>query len=183
MPKLSAYLSSKFFRGSLTPEGIVEELMKLKIANKPNYMPLGKLFGHALGFEETVLDPDVPQPANKKGPSILLLGQFKGLCYETGELKEAAGAYVPNYFRKMVQGQIEAARATGQGALFAIEMGVELTGRTIPFAWVVTNLVPDDAASPMGQLEAKLGNLGIPLISGPDNKPIALEHTKSKKAA
>jgi hypothetical protein len=183
MTKLSAYISSKFFRGSLSPDAINEKLVEMKINKQANYLPLGKLIGHAVGFEETIVPDDMPKLANKKENSILLIGKFEAICYETGEVKEAAGAYLPTYFRKMVQGQIDAGKANGEGALFAIEMGAELTGRTIPWAWVVTNLIPDDVESPMGRLKAKLDGLGTPLLTGHNGEPLLIGTDKKKAKA
>jgi hypothetical protein len=149
MTKLAKYLDPAFFRGSLTPDDILAALYKARDSKKPNYIALGEMFGEAVGTE-TLQQSDDPRYAGKD-PTLNIVGQFQGICYETGEIREAAGAILPNYFRKLVAGQIERNK---DGALFHIEIGVELTGRTIPWAWCVVNKMETNPDSKFGRMAA-----------------------------
>jgi hypothetical protein len=174
MAKLSAYISSKFFRGTYTQDDMLQMLYAAKAAGKENYVPLGKLRGEGVSFETTINRSDDPEMA-KREPSVLIVGKFEAINYETGEVKMAAGAYLPIYFRKMIVAQL----GTGESANMAVEIGIELTGRTIPFAYCVSPLLKWQSDGLL-QLDNAMKEEGIDFYARPS---IAIAAPEKKKVA
>ena len=185
MSRIASNISPKFFRGTKTTDNILEELYSLKAAKKPNYIAMGQLVGKGVDHEVVT-----NQVKNDKGEledrdSIAISGQFEAICLETGEVKYATTAYLPTYFAKMVRGMIK----QGDSPEFAVEIGVELTGRTIPWTWVVADLLPKDESSPLERMKSKLiGNANFklpPALIGQELHPDheKAENKKSNKAA
>jgi len=156
MAKLKAYIDNKFWRATLTPEQILEKLYDKKSKGEENYWALGKLIGEGVSFETV---PNRNAEMIDKEPSVLIVGDFTGISYLTGEVREAMGAFLPAYFRKMIVAQMQRNQGINE-TVFAIEIGVELTGRTIPWAWTVSNILPPDKSSAKQRLIDKLEELG-----------------------
>lgn len=177
MANLKGYVAMDFFRNGKTQNEIMKQLVILQASRKgtadENAVPemkLGTVVGHAFGFEtKTKVDKDTGEART----STLLIGDFTVTSFATGEVKDAAGIYLPSFFTKLVKDQL--GNEPG-GALFAVTIGIELTGANIPTAWTVERMIGRDPESPMAQLQAKLraaGYLGTeykpPLqLTGPD---------------
>jgi hypothetical protein len=81
----------------------------------------------------------------KKLASIMLTGTFGMESALSGHTYEHADLYLPNGYAR----QIEAALALGAEKVeFDVDVGIEATGRTIPYAWTVIAYLRASNASP-----------------------------------
>jgi hypothetical protein len=121
----------------------------------PVEIKLGSIIGHAFGSETKT------QTDSKTGEartSILVVGDFVATSFITGEQKESVGFYLPSFFAKLVAEQI--GKEPG-GALFAVNIGIELTNANIPTAWTVERIQGRDPESPMARLQRELREKGL----------------------
>lgn len=157
MANLKGYVAMDFFRAGKTQNDLMKELVLLQANRKgtadeagPVEIKMGSIVGHAFGSE---IKQNEDKQTGEMRTSILLTGDFQVTSFRTGEVKDAAGIYVPSFFSKLVADQIS--KEAG-GALFAITIGIELTNANIPTAWTVERMLGRDPESPMAQLQAKL---------------------------
>lgn len=93
---------------------------------------LARIFGIATGHEEKMNT----LPDGSVSKSIFVKGMFQSESYITGELSEASGVYFPMAYAEKI-----AAVFDGLGVKTVevdCDIGVEATGKTIPYEWVVT---------------------------------------------
>lgn len=119
-------------------------------------------------------------PNGDLNTSLVAIGEFECVNYATGEVFEAPAAYLPGYYLEGAKAALE--RFSGDGT--AIELAVEVlavaTGKAVPVAYEVRNLIPREADSPMNKLKARLaatkkGLRGLP----PPVAPLALDAPKA----
>ena len=161
MAKLKSAIAMKFFRGGDSQDDILAKLYVLKSEGKENYLKLGQLLGEGIDFQDRENVMKEKDGTEKLQKSVCIVGSFEAVCFATGEVQEAAGAYLPAFFADMVKGMVK----SGERPSFAIEIGAELTGRSIPWSWVVTNLAPPSQDSAIQKLKRQLaarGELRLP---------------------
>lgn len=92
---------------------------------------VGRVFGIATGVERKVNT----LPDGTPSESIVLKGTFQADGYVTGETGESSNVYLPMAYAEQV------ATIFAQGEVNTVEIdcdiGIEATGKTIPYEWVV----------------------------------------------
>lgn len=112
----------------------VDWIMKNVVAKGPGTrVALARLIGVAT--DATV------QQNNVKGQmidSIKLIGEFELTVFETGEVVIAGAAYLPKKWGTQVKMALDAAGDDkGKRAEMLLTLGVQATGKSIPYSWTV----------------------------------------------
>lgn len=119
---------------------------------------LGRIFGFVTG----IADKENTLPNGEKAKSIVCNGQFETENYLTGEVSAASSVYFPSSFSEAIKAMFAA-----DDALKVVEVdtdiGLEATGKTIAYTWVVINHISGEAQTPLKVLRGKR--------SRPDNAP------------
>jgi hypothetical protein len=109
---------------------------------------LGRVFGICTGFERKM-----NTVGDKVIPSISIRGNFQAENYFTGEVSESASVYLPGALAEKLVTMFE-----GDENLKTIEIdtdiGVEATGKTIPYAWTATQWIDGDKQNPLARLKS-----------------------------
>lgn len=136
-------------------------------------VPLGQI----AGVIYDVIEKPGTLPNGEAKTSLLAMGDFQAVNYETGEVYEAHAAYLPGYF-------IEALNAIFRKARNGIvEVGIEIvaepTGidektnlpKAIPFAYGVRNLIARRADDPLEALKRRMLAGGMLRLPAPQTAP------------
>lgn len=119
---------------------------------KGTLVMLGRVFGFVTGVSEK----QNTLPNGDKATSIVCNGQFETESYLTGEVSSATAVYFPSSFSEAIK------------AMFAVDeslkmvevdtdIGVEATGKAIPYTWAVVNHIEGADQTPLKALKAKRG--------------------------
>jgi len=113
---------------------------------------LGRVFGFVTGITEKA----GKLPNGEPSVSIVANGQFETENYHTGEVSQASAVYLPNAAAEALKAQFA---ADPDVKLIEIDMdvGLEATGKTIPYSWYVANHVEGQAATPLKALKSRRG--------------------------
>jgi len=122
-------------------------------------VPLGQIVG--VGYQ--AIDKEGALPDGTLKTSVLIMGDFEGTVYETGEVITAAAAYLPGYFADAIKAALTAGQP-GRPVQFAIEIVAEPTGidektglpKGIPFAYGIRNLIARQAENPLEAMKRQL---------------------------
>jgi hypothetical protein len=121
-------------------------------------LPVGQIVGRIFEVNERLFDVG-GEPQTR----IYAVGEFEAMNYATGEVFESTVADLPSYFLESVRGAL--ARNDGAAVLVGIEIVLCATGKSIPYAYEVRNLVPREADNPLNRIKAlmaKKGTLRLP---------------------
>lgn len=118
-------------------------------------VPLGQI----AGVIYDVVEKPGTLPNGEPKTSLLALGDFQAVNYETGEVTEAKAAYLPGYFAEALRALF--VRAGAKVIQCGIEVVAEPTGldektnlpKSIPFAYGVRNLMARRADDPLEQVK------------------------------
>lgn len=91
---------------------------------------VGRIYGIATGYSRK----NNTLPDGKVTESIVVNGMFHGESYLTGELSEASSVYFPMAYAEKIAACFEMGSRTVE---VDCDVGVEATGKTIPYEWVV----------------------------------------------
>lgn len=137
-------------------------------------VPLGQIAGSILEIQEK---PGT-LPNGEPKTSLLAIGEFEAICYETGEVMTAYAAYLPGYFAQALKVNLE----NGRGGMIGIgiEIVAEPTGldektglaKAIPFAYGVRNLLGRRADSPLEDVKRRMASKGMLKLSPPQAPPV-----------
>ena len=98
-------------------------------------------------------------PNGEISVSLVAIGEFECVRHDTGEVWEAPAAYLPGYYLESAKAALEKS-----GDNEAIQMAAEVlcvaTGKAVPFAYELRNVLPREVNSPMNQLKARLAKAG-----------------------
>lgn len=108
---------------------------------------LGRIFGFVTG----VTEKQNTLPNGDKATSIVCNGQFETENYLDGEVSVASAVYFPSSFSETVKAMF-AADPELKVVEVDTDVGVEATGKTIPYTWVVVNHVEGEAITPFKRL-------------------------------
>lgn len=102
---------------------------------------VGRVFGACMGAEKKVN----VLPDGSSSESIVLYGQFEYESTVTGEIGQASSVYLPMAYAQQVAA-VFASDATVKALEVDVDIGLEATGKTIPYEWLVINHVGGEAS-------------------------------------
>lgn len=136
---------------------------------------LGRVFGVSTGYEvKTNILPD-----GKQSESIVLKGTFQAESYLTGEISEATTVYLPLAYSEKVKTVFDM-DPTIKIVELDCDVGLEATGKTIPYEWVVIAFREGQAMALLRRLrESRARPTNAVALSAPVSAP-ALAAPKPK---
>lgn len=99
-------------------------------------------------------------PDGTPSTSIVLEGQFESESYLDGEIAAASSIYLPESFSGAIKAMFASDDAL-KTVQIDLDIGLEATGKTIPYTWVIINHVEQPATNLLKQMR-----LGRPKPSG-----------------
>lgn len=142
-------------------------------------VPVGQIVG--LVYEVQTRMGALPDGTQKESP--FCVGDFEATVYETGEVMQAHGAYLPKYYCDALQAMLTnpdgtARKGMQSGCGFAVEVVLEPLGldsnglpKTIAFAYGVKNLVRRKANDPIEMMKRELQAANRLRLPPPSNEP------------
>lgn len=88
--------------------------------------------------------------------SIALMGAFQSESYVTDELSEAASVYLPLAYAEQVATAFENDKEM-TSAEVDVDIGIEATGKTIPYEWVIIAFTEGAAVNVLRRLKGSRG--------------------------
>lgn len=125
---------------------------------------LGQIVGQIFSVEER--NGTLPDGTPKA--SLVAIGEFEAVIYATGEIMESYIAYLPDYFLRACKGALESGI---KSVPFALEIVLTPTGKSIPTAYEVRNLIRKSPTSVLNQMKAELAAAGRLRLSPPTAAP------------
>lgn len=107
---------------------------------------LGRVFGICTSVEEKM-----NTVGDKVIPSISVRGIFQAENYHTGEVSESASVYLPGALAEKIASMFKADPQL-KTVEIDTDIGVEATGKTIPYAWTATQWIDGDKQNPLARL-------------------------------
>lgn len=130
---------------------------------------VGQIVGRI--FEVNERENELPDGQMKT--SLVAVGEFEAVIYGTGEVMESITAYLPGYYLESVRGALK----QGAGAVVVgIEVVLTATGKGVPYAYEVRNLVPREADNPINRVKALLAKTGRLRLPPPQELPVLDKH-------
>lgn len=129
---------------------------------KGTHVAVGRIYGIAREFRKNVNDVN-----GRQVESIAVSGSFEGVRFADGEILNGATVYFPMAYAE----RIAAALSMKGGGMVQVDcdVGVEATGKAIPYEWTITNFVEDKAENILSALK----NRRVPkALAGPDTKKL-----------
>lgn len=105
-------------------------------------------------YEVRTKNFEVPQTGEKRS-APLAYGDFQAVNYETGEVTESTSAFLPSYYLEAAQAIMEKADDR-RGIMGAFEVVLVPTGKNIPTAYELRNLIQRRADSPIENIKRQL---------------------------
>lgn len=152
------------------------EYAKTKDAAK-SMRPLGQLVGVIWSVEEREFKNTTPDGDTEIVKNLVAVGDFEAVKYSDGEVATTPSFTLPKYYLEAARAALEKNADRGTGLEFAIEIVLTPTGKQVPTAYEVRNLIPREVDSPINRLKAKVqatGRLrlpppvGVPLLDSPE---------------
>jgi hypothetical protein len=113
-----------------------------------------KVLGQIVGFIGAVDTREGTLPDGTPSTSMVGIGEFEAMNYETGEVVQSLAAYLPRYYLEVAKASLE--RTGVAGLEVAVELVLVPTGKGVPTAYEVRNLVQREIESPIERLKRKL---------------------------
>ena len=125
------------------------------------------ILGRIFGFITSTADKVGRLPNGEESVSIVFNGQFESENYLTGEISQASSVYFPSSFSEAVKAMF-IADPDLKVVEIDTDIGVEATGKTIPYTWIVINHVEGEAQTPLKRLRKVRGRpAGVPALAAP----------------
>jgi hypothetical protein len=125
------------------------------------------MLGRIYGFVTGVMDKTNTLPNGEKAASVVCNGQFETENYLTGEISAASSVYFPSSFSETIKAMF-AADPDLKMIEVDTDVGLEATGKTIPYTWVVINYVEGEAVTPLKKLRAaRVRPDNVPALAAP----------------
>lgn len=109
------------------------------------------ILGRIFGFVTATVDKENTLPNGEKSKSVVCNGQFETENYLTGEVSAASSVYFPASFSEAIKAMF-AADESLKVVEVDTDIGVEATGKSIPYTWMVTNHIEGEAQTPLKKL-------------------------------
>ena len=124
---------------------------------------VGRIFGMATGYENR--ENTLPDGSISK--SIFVKGIFETENYLDGTVARAGGVYFPLAYAEQIKAAFDA-DATVKVIEVDTDIGLEATGKTIPYEWVVIAHVEGKEMSPLKRLKSSRGRpANAPRLTAP----------------
>lgn len=131
---------------------------------------LGRVFGVAMDYKVKVNQ----LPNGQTAESTCLQGKFQIESFMTGELSDAVEIYLPDAYSMQVRAMM-AADETIKVVEVDVDVGVEATGKTIPYEWVITAYRNGDEMAVLKRLrESRRRPEGVGVLTSAAGKPLAI---------
>lgn len=127
-----------------------------------------KIGGQIIGTIFKVEERTSELPNGETNVSLAAIGEFEAIVFETGEVVEAPTAYLPGYYLEGVKAALER-DADIKSVLIGANVIMVATGKSIPIAYELINLVPREADSPMNRIKAALAKAGKLRLAPPSD--------------
>lgn len=114
---------------------------------KGTRVTVGRIFGVAMGYEDKVNT----LPNGELSESIVLKGVFQSESYLTGELSEASNVYFPMAYAEKVKA-LFLANPDIKIIEVDTDIGLEATGKTIPYEWVISAFIEGEEMAVLKRL-------------------------------
>lgn len=116
-------------------------------------IPVGQIVGRVYEVNERTFEVN-GEPQMR----LYAVGEFEAVNYATGEVMESTVADLPGYYIESIRGAL--ARNNGAAVLLGVEIVLSATGKSIPYAYEVRNLVPREADSPLNRIKMSIASKG-----------------------
>lgn len=144
---------------------------------------LGRVFGVATGY--SIKNNTLPD--GSPSSSIVLHGVFQAEAYHSGELSEATTVYLPPAYAEKVKTIFDTDTET-KVVEVDVDIGLEATGKVIPYEWVVTAFLQGEEMAVLKRLRSSRARpadamaLAAPAKAAalPAPEPEAIEHAPAK---
>jgi len=141
---------------------VKEEIALAQAQNKPK-AEQEKVLGQIVGVIGQVTENTFEGKDGTVQSVLVAQGEFEAINYATGESIESPAANLPRYYLEGVRAQLQ----QGAVVLVAVEIVLVATGKSIPIAYEVRNLIQRKADSPINRIKAELKNAGRLRLSAP----------------
>ena len=138
--------SSFMMKNFVDPDWIMKNVVA---KGKGSKAMVGRVFGIVTGTKEK----KGSLPNGDPSVSIVLEGTFETESYLDGEVSTPSAVYFPNSFALSIKSMF-AADERIKAVEIDCDVGVEATGKGIPYAWVIVNFVESEHQSPLKKLKA-----------------------------
>lgn len=161
-------------RKAFMPKQLVPDpdwINKNIVANgKGTRATLGRVYGVAMDYKVKVN----ALPNGGTAESTCLQGKFQIENFVTGELSDAVEIYLPDAYSMQVRAMM-AADESIKVVEVDVDVGVEATGKTIPYEWVITAYRNGDEMAVLKRLrEGRRRPEGHGVLTSAAGKPLAI---------
>lgn len=108
---------------------------------------IGRVFGIVTGTE--IKEGKLPNGDPSK--MVVCRGVFESENYLDGEVSEFSAVFFPNAFADRLHAMFEMDSGL-KSVEIDCDVGIEATGKSIPYSWVIVNNVEDDSKNPLHRL-------------------------------
>jgi hypothetical protein len=139
--------------------------------------------GQLVGLITKVKEQTFEQKSGEINTALQALGEFEAVVFESGEVIESGVAYLPGYYLESVQALLE--DPTIHSVEVAVEIHLVATGKSIPVAYEVANLVKRRPESPLNRMKAEIaaaGRLRLPPPTELKRHPAEVSHIEPQTA-
>jgi len=127
----------------------------------PKGLAVGQIVGEIFDVKEKL----GTLPSGEVKSSLLAIGSFEAVVYETGEVMESTAAYLPGYYLDTVKSMLD----RGANAIaFAVEILLVPTGKSIPLAYEVKNLIRRRPDNVINKLKAEMASANMLRLPPPE---------------
>lgn len=162
---LKRSIQMKFFAGKETIKNVTIASAKIAAGMNPDEVEDRLIVGgQIIGQIFDVKGKVSKLPDGTEHESLVAIGEFEAANYETGEVVSSTAAYLPGYYLETVQSMLDKARDV-PAIIFAVEVSIVATGKTVPYSYEVKNLIRRRPENPLNALKAEMkaaGRLRLP---------------------
>ncbi len=116
-------------------------------------LTLGQIAGRIAAVEVK----EIVSPNGEVSELWYATGEFEAVVYETSKVMESPTANLPRYYLEGVKALLDKG---AQAVVCGIEIVLVATGKQIPIAYEVRNLIPREADNPINRVKAALAKAG-----------------------
>ena len=153
-------ITMKNFRTKTTILRVSKASLAIAVGEKPRPGDEAVALGQIIGQIFKVDTKSGTLPNGEVKDSLVAVGEFEATNYETGEVFNSYAAYLPSYYLETVKSILDASAGQNAGIVFAVEIVLTATGKSVPTAYEVRNLVSRRPENPLNRIKAELASAG-----------------------